>query len=452
MDRIEGTVTITPKCDTRFDDIDITFEGIERTSIERMAASAATLSPIIDVSHRFLKMDQPIDERFLPHPRIAEAGRTYSFPFTFIVPSQLLPRACAHRASVPDHVKAAHLQVPPSIGEQTVSSIGNSFIDDMAPEMAKIIYAIKIKVSRTRERDGVVEVLAEKSQKVQIRPAREEEPPLNVDGKSDEYRLREEKTVRKGMLKGKAGRLSAETLQPHSLSATPVDRSQSSTNTTARILLRFDPIDSQSLPPRLGSLSTKLKVNTWYASHPRNDFPRKSQLLLDMTQGLYSESIALSSRCVASAQWQRHESDRLARRDSGISDCSDNFASGIASPSSIYSGKVFYTAELIVPIALPTNKNFIPTFHTCLISRTYSLGLSLSVHGGPSISLKVPIQLSAEGSTNSIASRRASEAAAVVANDVDAIFQPRIITPHTSVISEMPPGYQPIATPLRVRG
>ncbi|EON67216.1 hypothetical protein W97_06469 [Coniosporium apollinis CBS 100218] len=449
MDKLEGTVSITAKHDTRFDELEIAFVGVSKTWVDRMT-SGTTMNGRTEASHRFLKLIQPIEDSSLPQPRIAEAGRTYSFPFTFVVPQQLVDSACDIVSN--DQIKSAHLQVPPSLGDPDLSGFGGVLLDDLSPSMAKISYAIQVKMTRYRETDGKAVTVADKARKVRVKPAFEEQPPLSVDEKDEEYRLRQEKTIRKGLFKGKLGRLVIETAQPKSFS---LPASNSNTVTTmAKVLLRFDPAEASAQPPKLGSLSSKLKIGTWFSTKPRKDYPSKKVFMYDARQGLYSETLSLSSRCVESAKWERHTSaSTLTRRDSAVSDVSSD---GLPEASSNYAGGMFYTAQILVPLTLPTNKNFVPTFHSCLISRVYALKLELSVQApgmtGPSMSLKVPVQISAEGSARQEEHRRSIEEAARAAIEAEAVFRARSVAPpsdeylgSSTAMTALPPQYEFVA-------
>jgi hypothetical protein len=431
-----------------------------------------------EANHRFLVLRQPMEESDFPTPRIFEAGRTYKFPFTFTVPASLLPKSCSHKVSA-DHVRDCHLALPPSIGDPDLSGFGGTLLDDLAPEMAKVIYSIKVRVAHQRGTDGV-SILGEKSKKVRIKPALIEQPPLNVDG-NNEYRPKQEKTVRKGFFKGKLGTLSARSIQPKALVIPGARTTENKPITTmAKLLLRFDPSDESHAPPRLGSLSTKLKVSTFYASCPRQNLPSRMTVGFDISQGAYSENVALSTLCIASAQWESHPSssnppdDDVLRRDSGISDCSTfstsaAFASvggGILPASREYKNGTFYTATISVPITLPSTKNFIPTFHSCLVSRTYTLGLAFTIHGTTAIHLKVPIQICANGSESGIenARNRSIEETEFRAQ-VDDMWSPRSVAPPPSfedtqgarrrrssvnVREELPPDYTAFAVAPRL--
>ncbi|KAF2681140.1 hypothetical protein K458DRAFT_372635 [Lentithecium fluviatile CBS 122367] len=457
MDTIEGTVAITAPHDTRFEDIQIAFTGTSQVYVDRLTTTPS-MSGRTEAQHRFLTLKQPVDDADLPLPRILMAGKKYTFPFYFTVPSQLLPRACSHTVAS-DYVRETHLMLPPSLGDAELSGFGGVLLDDMAPDMSKVIYAIKVRITQFHEGEGKMSIVAEKMRKVRVKPAFEEQPPLNVDG-NPEYRLRQEKAIRKGLFKGKMGTLTATTVQPKAL-IIPGARTicNQAVATRARVHLRWDPVDDHTLPPKLGSLKTSIKVSTYYASAPRANFPTRDSLGYDLTQGVYGENVSISTMCVESAQWHKQPasanpivSDGIDRRDSGISDCStsttDTHNSDIPPASKNYKHGSFYTASILVPITLPHNKNFIPTFHSCLVSRTYALSLTISAQApgvsDPSLHLKVPLQICAEGSATGNENARARSAEVGVLDEVGMMFRPRSVAPPTGTSgsgADAPPEY-----------
>lgn len=366
-----------------------------------MSTSSPAVPGRSEAYQQFLKLVQPIDESTYPSHRIMKAGQTYNFPLHFVVPNQLLPTSCTH-STQNDKIKDCHLGLPPSIGEPEMCGQGNLLQCDMAPAMSRISYALKVRLLHTREHKEII--LSEKIKKIRIIPAIEEAPPVTICDVEGEYCTRIEKSIRRGVFKGKAGRLAMEASQPKSLVLPPPAKvSDAHITTIASLVLRFDPIDENAKPPRLGHLISRLKVATFYASTPRSMFPSKTQLIHDMTQGLYVDVLPLSSRSMQAAEWEYHPAktataDVSFRRDSAAS---TNSMIGCPEPTSTYSPKLpFYTTRLRVPITLPKKKAFVPTFHNCLISRIYLLELCLSISGpsGPSstVTLKVPIQISSE--------------------------------------------------------
>ena len=166
--------------------------------VDRMTTTP-TLTGRTEACHRFLTLRQPIDESDFPDPRIFEAAKTYKFPFTFTIPSQLLPKACAHCVAS-EHIRDTHLSLPPSIGDSDLAGFGSTLLDNLAPEMSKIVYGIKVKIAHIRGTEGI-SVLAEKMKKVRVKPVFQEQPPLNIDH-NDEYRPQQEKTVKNGYFCG----------------------------------------------------------------------------------------------------------------------------------------------------------------------------------------------------------------------------------------------------------
>ena len=366
----------------------------------------------------FLRMMQPIDEMNFPHPRIFEAGKFYSFPFLFIVPKALLPSACTHHTSY-NHVREAHLSLPPSLGNSEMPA------EDFAPSAAEISYSVSVRIIRKPEdEEDMKAVIADEQQRIRIVPASEEQPPMSIGMRDEDYCLRKLKLIRKRLFRGRVGHIAIEAVQPKSLQVPafiPDRHRDATTQTTAVSLhLRFDPASPKSSPPELVSLVSKLKVSTYFASSPRSSLPSLSTALSDRSQDLSSFTQLLSSRSVASAQWERHEpgSDSVepdSRRGSAVS-----MASETPNPSPSYSERnPFFTTTVVVPISLLSGQDeqearnddndkkkiFLPTFHSCLISRTYTLILSVTLESfgmAHIIPMRIPLQIVAKGTKTNI--------------------------------------------------
>jgi hypothetical protein len=324
-----------------------------------------------------------------------EAGRTYVFPFIFVVPQYLLPHVCKHEIKH-ETIRDCHLQLPPSLGNVSPH-------DDLSPDMAKIQYQIAACITLASDISNTSKNTVTRMKTVRIVPNVSEQPPVHILGNTD-YTLRSEKSIKKGLFKGELGTLVIEAEQPRSLRLPKsYDPEGSVVSTVATVKLRFDPADKKSHPPRLGSLRRKLKSTTFYTTSARIDLPKKKDVIFDHKQGSYSVDVGLSSCCMGSVAWtpQRErtpEVEQLARRESSLSH------QGIPkypSPSTNYKGQNFWTAEIVVQVALPKNKQFVPTFHGCLISRVYSLNLSLGIHsarvGLAYVELELPLQISSGG-------------------------------------------------------
>ncbi|KAI7154617.1 hypothetical protein KC349_g7547 [Hortaea werneckii] len=458
LDKIEGVASVTATADTYFDDVEIEFVGTARTFLERLTTAAAA-SGRSEAFHQFLKLTQPGLEEHYPEANILKAGQTYDFPFVFGVPQQLLPRICQHKVQSPS-VRDAHLQLPPTFGDKDFTDQPGE-LSDMAPDMASVRYGVFAKISKVKStEEGASRVsLASRAKKLRISPAVDEEPPLDAGGKDSEYVMRKEKMMRKGMLKGKLGTLVMEASQPPSLRMKPNSNhdSESRTTTMATVMLRFDPADENAQPPRLNCMNSKLKAVTFFASSARQSFPTKNASSLDLSQGIHTEQLQLSSRCMANVEWTKRQAEKPADTTTARRDSATSFSGGIDNtplPSEQYKGKSYYTARLLVPLTLPNNKAFVPTFHSCLVSRQYALKLDLSISGtggiAPSLDLKLPLQISQAGRQDNHSPERGPGAPPAISPEEEAaesesiydFFEPRSMSPPSFTSASPPPPQQ----------
>ncbi|KAL2063375.1 hypothetical protein VTL71DRAFT_5180 [Oculimacula yallundae] len=459
FDALSGNVNITAPHEARFDEIQITFEGVVKTAIDHMSPHAARSRTT--AKHNFLKLVMPIKESDYPQPRIAEAGRTYTFPFNFVVPDQLLPKACAHNV-VGDHVQHAHLQLPPSMGDRSLSNK-----DDMAPDMALVDYGVRVKVIRSREQDGKKMILAESLKKLHIIPASSEAPPMTIRDSDRDFVLSKTKSLKKGMFSGKLGKITVSTEQPSALIVpSPTAANATQPTTMATVNLRFDPQNASSQPPRLGGLTTKIRSTTFFATKPSTDFPAHytHQMQFDTSRGIYDTSVPINSRCVESVAWTKQcSSPAYSRRGSNTStSSSDDYSSDNEYTSPAMDNNAYYTANILVPITLPSSKHWIPSFQSCITSRTYCIDLSLTIHtpgtGVPAstVYLRVPVQIAADGNNGRRPSITAEEAAIeLAAQEAEEYLRPRVLEVPSedlvgrsvlgSVAMELPPSYDDFA-------
>ncbi|KAJ5769812.1 uncharacterized protein N7511_001863 [Penicillium nucicola] len=422
---IDGTVTISSDHDTRFDEIEIIFEGMSRTTVERASCPGRTGS-----QQMFLKLRQPIDETEYPAPRMLEAGRSYQFPFTFVVPDRLLPQVCTHAKSNA-HIEQSHTLLPPTLGDPMLASNGKTLLDDMAPDMAQIAYIIRVAVLKKQQVGNALKSLSTVAKKIRVIPTVDEEPPVEIPPNSS-LCTRKEKSVKRGTLRGKLGRLVAASSQPKPIQLLPPScQPKDTVSTVATVNLRFDPIADEK-PPRLGSLTSKLRANTFFSSSPWEDFPSSTGMpFAQIGRGLYSENVHLSTLCVESAQWTKQSTDQSLRRDSDASSSSAGSVDS-AGPSSDFNGNTYYTASVVIPVTLPKAKAFVPTFHSCLMSRTYALDISISYHTPatnvitPTISLSLPVQFTSQ--SKYAESLKSSLGVTVTQEEVDEFFHPRNVT------------------------
>ena len=399
-DSITGSVSITPLHNVAFDELEIILLGTSHTGGDQISGPVKS-------SHIFLKLFMPVDENAYFDPRVLEMGHTYTFPIHFVVPHHLTLSACAHKVSS-SHVLSHHMRLPPTLGRgDGIGAAAAWERDDMAPEMARVEYVVKARVFRDTMKDGDSSttsrsVVLEAAQPVRILPASQVDPPLAVTSTDRVYKLQSSKTLRKGLFaRTKLGRITASVglncsaplptpiiLRPDGISAAP---------NTAAVQLSFDPARPDIPPPCVTGVSAKLTAYTHYSTNGISTFPnlgdwaRTDNIAMER-RGVYKTSVSLLNKPLNNFQWEANVN--IGRRDSGYysSDCGSTDDLNPRKPSSSplspttpsqtasASTGLGYAAKIMVPLELPTQKRtFLPTFHSCIVSRTYSLQLSVTM-------------------------------------------------------------------------
>lgn len=363
-------------------------EGCCRTYIEGLGARS------MEATHDYLTQESPVEDSLLPSPRIFYADRTYRIPFKFVIPSQLLPHACQDRAIEQAH--ALHLQLPPSMND-TCSSDNSTGSDVFTPKMAKISYSVRAHVAR-REKEHGDAIIAEKERCVHVRPEGEEHPPVFVGPDDKDYRLSQEKTIRKALIGGTLGRLAVETYQPPPVFAGTQRHGEGyPTTSSATIRVRFDPVKTGIQPPKLESLRVALKATTFFSAKPWKHIPSLEQAPLNFNPRYFSKGLTLGSEPLGHVKWEKQVIGNN-HSDVSSSQCSLKDLDPSHAPLSTevlptqLCGDISYTTQFSIPIQIPT-RALVPTFHSCLVSRVYTLELTLVSNTSTSLSLKVPLQI-----------------------------------------------------------
>ncbi|RKU47527.1 hypothetical protein DL546_005218 [Coniochaeta pulveracea] len=385
---VTGEVTITTKREVPFDSVQIVLVGNTKTRVDGINSPR-------EVTHTFLKMTMPIPRSAYPVPRTLESGRTYTFPFHFVIPTYLTIGSCNHHIvddQLPDH----HVCLPPTMGKWEK--------DDMAPKMAQIEYSVKARIYRQPDLSQHKIKVMEASESFLVLPASAEHPPLNITKKDKLYKMRHSKTLRKGLLLGKLGRITAEAAQPQAAVLLPDGTSISKTETT--IDLMFEPVALDVLPPKITAVSAKLIARTFYAGGSIAQLPNLGDWANQVgaeKRGDYQTSVTLPSLVAKKdtgrlARWSQHLSSAV-RRDSGYSSGAEEEGRRGSNGSEQPSSPIYHTATLDVPIdmaPLLAKRTPIPTFHSCIASRVYTLQLTVSLNSGATthaIHFSLPLQI-----------------------------------------------------------
>lgn len=419
---VSGDVTITTQRDVRFDTIEIILLGSARTKTDGYSAPHES-------TYTFLKLIMPIPESVYPVPRVLESSRTLSVPFHFVLPNFLTLGACTHKVES-EHVKGQHLCLPPSMGSW---ARGNWEKDDLSPQMADIEYTIKARVWRQPELQGRPTKVMESIKSIQVLPTFPEDAPLSITKHDRLYCMSKTKSVRKNLLSAKLGKLTASADQPRAIMLRP--DGQVAAGTAAQIDLRFEPACAGTAPPKVTAISSKITAHTYFSAGPIGSAPNMGDFTkagISDRRGVYSTSVNLPAAGEKPTAWTAHQ----ARRDSGYftDTAPENTASegeeeeerqqqqqqrrrrksttiaNLVRPSKQHqqyqsparpTSPIYHATTAHVPVSrLPTSKKFfVPTFHSCIASRVYTLHVSLQVTAGggsTTLSLDLPLQVGVE--------------------------------------------------------
>lgn len=439
---LSGEVSITTQRDVPFDTIEIILFGSSKTRTEGYSAPHES-------QHTFLKMTMPISEATYPVPRVLESGQTLKIPFNFVLPKFLTLSACNHKVQCED-VRAHHLSLPPSMGSW---ARGNWEKDDMAPHMSEVEYSIKARVWREDDLSERPVKVMEAIKPIQVIPAVAETAPLclseDKQNHSDIYRLSKTKTIRKNLISNKVGKISVSGVQPGAVMLRP-DGSVYR-DTTAMIDVKFEPVSPDVQPPKITGVSARITAHTYYSSSAVHNMPDMTEWIrscLTERRGIYTNTVSLPGSFKANVNpWITYQSRRDSRSNSASSDNSPaessasswsssdddescsvsgglqqqqhrqhekkscrrsmSFANLMrpsvnkASSTSCYPlprrpslAPVYHTTSLQVPVTLPTAKRaFVPTFHSCILSRVYTLHVAVTVAAGPTTSTTLAVEL-----------------------------------------------------------
>ena len=458
---LTGELTITTQRDVRFDNIEIILLGNSKTRTDGYNAPHES-------THTFLKMAMPVPESLYPIPRVLENGTTTTIPFNFVLPSFLTLNACTHNIES-DHVRVQHLCPPPSMGSW---ARGNWEKDDLAPQMAEVEYCIKARVWRLPEMQGRPVKVMEAIKPIQFLPAFAEDAPLSIAKKDMLYKTSKTKMIRKNLITGKMGKLTVAGQQPRAIMMQP--DGQAATGTTVQLDLKFEPMSEDVQPPKITGLTSKITAHTYFSAGPISDLPNMGDFNrggVPDRRGVYSKAVGLHTKLPEIVTWVTCQ----ARRDSGY--CSDTAQENTASeeddceteqqqrqrrksttltnlvrpskhqspPHDPCTGPVYHATTLQLPIDIPAaRKYFVPTFHSCITSRVYTLHVSLTVAYGPAtsstISLDLPIQVAVEAvgpNMNAADEGLPTFEDAVEDAAVDEFLQPRLLSVPQTPYQEM---------------
>lgn len=348
----------------------------------------------------FLKLDQLLPPQSYPSSRVLRANRTYHFRFKFEIPEQLPSGACSccpHDAK-DDLIYQSHLNLPPTIGAQEALAAYHGAYDDMSPDTLSISYEVLTRIWSSGE------LLASELENVRVIPISTIFPlfqGLQLGG----YQLREDKMLRKGTFRRKSGVLTMEAILPEAIDYVDDPIYQGRENIPmASIILCFTATDKGATPPHLGTLKTRLLVkNTQRGCKPHqvSDGPNTPP---ETGEESSTTTLKLPPKTFDKITWHKVSAalPKTAYPDTDSeSSRHGSFSSGFSMGStsrhgSDVEGLYSYITRLELPILFPESKMLVPTFHSCFMSRTYTLQCLLEVYGNYKMELRVPLVIANE--------------------------------------------------------
>ncbi|KAH7489980.1 hypothetical protein FOMA001_g3881 [Fusarium oxysporum f. sp. matthiolae] len=389
---VTGCVTLAPQVDLTFESFEVLFKGTASTMIQLLNQGSMPKS-----SHRFLQLKMPSAEASLPNSRTLREGHTYTVPFSFIIPYQLPSAACKHRSLL---IRERHLQLPPSTGTWAY--------EDLTIQSLSVQYAVEARVILRTEKKGK-QITLERCHSIKLMPFLPEQPPLHTSPGNSRYILTQEGSIRKDMLSSKLGYLKATTSQPDPVIISAGSLQPSSCSTV--IDLEFRPTSHKSTPPQIYAKSASIQASTYYSTghigflpdqhtypsvvpNPILCFVLKEGAVVNESQ----QSVWEQQPASAPAGSSQGDSGNLSHNDEPHQLSSRSDLAETGSPR--------YTATLNLSITLPgpDKKILLPTFHSCLISRTYILEIVLATGSHlSSMALRLPIQIAVEGCHRTVA-------------------------------------------------
>ncbi|KHN93943.1 arrestin domain-containing protein [Metarhizium album ARSEF 1941] len=294
--------------------------------------------------------------------------------------------------------------------------------DDQSPQMTQIKYLITVLATRaSATRLSPCRVVAE-SCMVKVLPAFPEDALLDIAAVDDGYALSRSKTIRKNFVGSRLGRLAATAAQPKAVMLSP--DGHAAAGMSCRLTLVLDPsgTGAPSLP-KLNSVSGKLTSSPYFDTSSMNRLPNLGKQTPFETGSTYQHATSNKpfNLPIGDLYWREEphndafwaeltfprprESSMLAQeikqatlsrdpaRPLGAATCPDVSWMTASKPR-----RRRYVSELDVQFTVrDEEKTFLPTVHSCRISRTYTLDLVLSVGQTIStLSLAVALQIGVE--------------------------------------------------------
>jgi hypothetical protein len=388
-ERIIGKLTIEPVVDTPFEKLEIKLQGISRTYGRRIVPHAPN-ARTVTTAHRFLELTQPDLKHCFPRDKVFRAGRHYNFPFEFAIPDRMLPATCRHVVESPE-IHELHTSMPPSFGDQRPDEA-----TDYAPRKASVKYRIVARVFEGAEPAGnsKMKMIACDSERIRFMPSDAMPMPVSTHINRAGAFL----PLRKLWAK-RLGDLAVTSIQASTFRVRKVhsDMWHSGLSGQVKLRLMFIPASDGAEAPRQIELSGIFRTETTSAVSPLLQLPSTDPWLGPELDRHTAPSVMLSSRAVGNISWKR-----VSAADTEFSEkCHSYEVPPSFKPPRSPCSTSHYSAEIVASLTAAVGCSLVPTFHSCLISRTYIIDLRLSTPtlafgSFSAMRLKVPVLVAYE--------------------------------------------------------
>lgn len=384
---VAGCVTIVSQQDIPLEGVKISLTGISTTNM------VVYYNDITQCQHIFLELIMPDSQRDTP---TLAAGQSYRFPFVFIIPHQLTPASCRYSSETEVHQR--HLQLPPTVGSWQYN--------EQAPHAARIQYAVRAKVM-TKPKGSDKEESTEVSHPLKILP-------LSLKSASSGLRLgdlerelaTQVKSVRETRFSPYIGYLKATIRKPNPLVLSVSDLTLSGISTA--LDLEFVSSEENIRPPNIRVKSAAIQAVTHHSRSHINYLPGQQKLpdIPGVTAMPHFASTDLVIESKGRLLWKqgligsRTNSWDTSSDTTNATDA-DSLTSASVDTLRRTSTKHSAALTLAASVAPSTKKIFLPSFDTCLVSRTYVVRVTLVVGAsGTTLSLVSPLEVVAESDRN----------------------------------------------------
>lgn len=388
-ERIIGKLTIEPVVDTPFEKLEIKLQGISRTYGRRIVPHAPD-ARTVTTAHRFLELTQPDLEHCFPRDKVFRAGRHYNFPFEFAIPDRMLPATCRHVVESPE-IHELHTSMPPSFGDQRPDEA-----TDYAPRKASVKYRIVARVFEGAEPAGnsKMKMIACDSECIRFMPSNAMPMPVPTHINRAGAFL----PLRKLWAK-RFGDLAVTSIQASTFRVRKVhsDMWHSGLSGQVKLRLMFIPASDGAEPPRQIELSGIFRTETTSAVSPLIQLPSTDPWLGPELDRHTAPSVILSSQAVGTITWKKVSAAHTEFSEK----CHSYEVSPSFKPPRSPCSTSHYSAEIVASLTAAVGCSLVPTFHSCLISRTYIIDLRLSTPtlafgSFSTMRLKVPVLVAYE--------------------------------------------------------